>query len=145
MKSDVKGSLSNLPKHIDQIQKHKSLQLKSQELLVTKDEIYNALLNRKKSDFVRLFRSCFIQLSAIFRFNAVQTGDKFWINVDTTFNLDQFYVTVMTYKNLSLIEFKIKKHPTFIGPVMIHTIKTKTSILKLPFELLSFGLKMRQI
>ena len=40
--------------------------------------------------------------------------------VDPTFNLGDFYVTVTTYENLLMVNRKTKKHPVFIGPMLVH-------------------------
>lgn len=135
--SDVKGPLCDLPRNVDQLYKHKSLEFNNDDIIQTKNDIYDALLNRNK-DFVRIimfnhgFEAIMFndqQYIDIIRFGS---GDNFSIiNVDTTFNLRQYYVTLITYRKLSLIDAKTKKHPTFIGPIMIHTRKDKKSYIKL--------------
>lgn len=45
------------------------------------------------------------------------------LNIDTTFNLGDFYVTIMTYRHLGLYNPITKQNPTFFGPIMIHTKK----------------------
>jgi hypothetical protein len=42
------------------------------------------------------------------------------LTVDTTFNLGEFYVTVVAYPHLMLQDVRTGKHPTMIGPVLIH-------------------------
>ena len=42
------------------------------------------------------------------------------LTVDTTFNLGEFYVTIVTYPHLMLQDVNIGKHPTMVGPVLIH-------------------------
>ena len=41
------------------------------------------------------------------------------LSIDPTFNLGAFYVTPMSYENLFLVSNRTKKHPTFLGPVLI--------------------------
>ena len=42
------------------------------------------------------------------------------VGVDRTFNLGPCYVTVMVYKNLSVLRKTTRDHPVFLGPVMFH-------------------------
>ena len=44
--------------------------------------------------------------------------------IDPTFNLGDFYVTVTTYENLILVNRKSRKHPVFIGPMLVHQKRT---------------------
>jgi hypothetical protein len=41
------------------------------------------------------------------------------LSIDPTFNLGAFYVMPMSYENLFLVSNRMKKHPTFLGPVLI--------------------------
>ena len=41
------------------------------------------------------------------------------LSVDPTFSLGAFYVTPTSYENLFLVSNRTKKHPTFLGPVLI--------------------------
>ena len=40
--------------------------------------------------------------------------------VDTTYNLGGFYVTPTTYEQLMLEDVHTKKHPHFLGPILVH-------------------------
>ena len=42
------------------------------------------------------------------------------LTVDTTFNLGEFYVTVVTYPQLMLQDVTMGKHPKMVGPVLVH-------------------------
>ena len=42
------------------------------------------------------------------------------LTVDTTYNLGQFYVTPTTYPHLMLEDVASNKHPTMLGPVLVH-------------------------
>ena len=42
------------------------------------------------------------------------------LTVDTTYKLGEFYVTPMTYPHLMLQEVKANRHPTTIGPILVH-------------------------
>lgn len=62
------------------------------------------------------------------------------LNIDTTFNLGRFYVTLITYKNISLNTRGQDMFPTFIGPVMVHLNRTFETYLRFAQELKSFEL-----
>ena len=42
------------------------------------------------------------------------------LSVDTTYNLGDFYVTLTTYPHLMLQDVNTGKHPTMVGPVLVH-------------------------
>ena len=42
------------------------------------------------------------------------------LTVDTTYNLGHFYVTPTTYPHLMLEDVASNKHPTMLGPVLVH-------------------------
>ncbi|CAG2228451.1 unnamed protein product [Mytilus edulis] len=47
------------------------------------------------------------------------------MGIDPTFNLGEFVVTPIVYKNLKLIHRRTGECPTFLGPVLIHQTKTE--------------------
>ncbi|CAG2188668.1 unnamed protein product [Mytilus edulis] len=49
------------------------------------------------------------------------------MGIDPTFNLGEFVVTPIVYKNLKLIHRRTGECPTFLGPVLIHQTKTNVS------------------
>ena len=51
------------------------------------------------------------------------------LTVDPTFNLDEFDVTVTTYRHLLLKCRRTQQHPAFIGPVMVHFKKSFSTYL----------------
>lgn len=63
------------------------------------------------------------------------------INIDTTFNLGEFYVTYLSYRNLSLFKKRSKMHPTFFGPVMVHLNKDFGTYLRFAQEIYLYDLK----
>ena len=63
------------------------------------------------------------QLQDLKRFCCDETEFK-PLTVDPTFDIGQFNVTPISYQHL-LLETKEKKHPTLIGPVLIHEKKTE--------------------
>jgi hypothetical protein len=46
------------------------------------------------------------------------------MTIDPTFNLGEFDVKVISYRNLMLETHRYQKHPIFVGPIMIHYRKT---------------------
>ena len=59
------------------------------------------------------------QLSEMERF--LTNNSEFGVlTVDTTFCLGEFYVTLITYPHLMLQDVNTGKHPTMIGPALIH-------------------------
>ena len=42
------------------------------------------------------------------------------LTVDPTYNLGQFYVTATTYPHLMLQDVTSQKHPSILGPVLVH-------------------------
>ena len=43
------------------------------------------------------------------------------LGIDVTYNVGDFYVTTTTYKHLAIVDTSTGKHPTFPGPMMVHT------------------------
>ena len=59
------------------------------------------------------------QLSEMERF--LTNNSEFGVlTVDTTFCLGEFYITLITYPHLMLQDVNTGKHPTMIGPALIH-------------------------
>ena len=54
------------------------------------------------------------------------------LGVDATFQLSDFYVTLMTYHNPSLINPRTGKPPVFIGPAFLHMQRHFEHYLFLP-------------
>ena len=59
------------------------------------------------------------QLEDMERF-LVDNDDFGILTIDPTYNLGQFYVTPTTYPHLMLQDITTKKHPSIIGPVLVH-------------------------
>lgn len=62
------------------------------------------------------------------------------VNIDTTYNLGKYFVTFLTYKNLSLSKSSNESHPVFIGPIMIHLNQDKQAYLTFAMELKKYDL-----
>lgn len=162
-------SVSEMPRNYTQILNHKKYELqRKNKNTKTKDEYADALVNRLKSmhittfillkyiktnvfkgDFVKSINfgvstvTCIMfthqQYIDLIRF-ATSKNKYSIINIDTTFNLGDFYVTYLSYRNLSLYIKGTKTHPTFIGPIMIHLNKDFSSYLRFATELYSYDL-----
>ena len=55
------------------------------------------------------------------------------IGIDRTFNLGNFYVTILVYKNQRILRKSSSEHPIFLGPVLLHkdaTYKTYKTFLE---------------
>ena len=65
------------------------------------------------------------------------------LTVDTTFNLGEFYVTVIAYPQLMLQDVSTEKHPTMIGPVLIHQQTDFASFNYFAATLISHSKKLR--
>ena len=111
--------------------------------LASKDPWYNLLLECKKQGknvtFIRDVKlapepSCVLatdrQLHDLARFccNPFQYSP---LTVDPTFNLGQYNVTIVTYKHLMLKNRRGGGNPCLVGPVMIHSRKTRESYSQL--------------
>ena len=60
------------------------------------------------------------QLADVVRF--CTSPEEFGIlGIDITYNIGDFYVTTTTYKHLAIVDKSTGKHPTFPGPMMVHT------------------------
>ena len=63
------------------------------------------------------------QFYDISRFCARGVEEKSVLGVDPTFNLGDFYVTPTVYEHKLIVNKKTGKHPTFMGPALIHVDK----------------------
>ena len=68
------------------------------------------------------------QLSDMERF-ATDQREHYIVTVDTTYNLGEFYVTPIVYEHQMLEHTKTGKHPSFMGPVLIHQRKNFSAFL----------------
>ena len=65
------------------------------------------------------------------------------LTVDTTFNLGELYVTIVTYPQLMLQDVNTRKHPTIVGPVLIHQQTDFASFNYFAATLISHNKKLR--
>lgn len=64
---------------------------------------------------------------------------------DTTYNLGAFYVTPTTYQHLMLEDTLTKKHPHFMGPILVHQRKNFGAFNYLASTLISQCKKLREV
>ena len=82
------------------------------------------------------------QLQNLVRF--LTDSRKFSIfTADTTYNVGNFYVTPTTYKHLMLVDTTSKKHPTMIGPILIHQRKNFAAFNYFASTLICFSKKLQ--
>ncbi|CAF1099583.1 unnamed protein product [Brachionus calyciflorus] len=137
-------SLGEYPRSISQLYKYKSLQKKYKNNASSKDEYADLLINRQKSDFVRSVNFDRYGFTAIMfdqqqfvdliRFGGSEKNFSI-INIDTTFKLGRYYVTYLTFRNLSLNYNGTDCYPTFMGPVMVHVKRDFDTYLRFALEL----------
>ena len=63
----------------------------------------------------------------ISRFCGRGVEEKSVLGIDPTFNLADFYVTPTVYEQKLIVNKRTGKHPTFMGPVLIHVDKKYSS------------------
>ena len=67
------------------------------------------------------------------------------LTVDTTYNLGHFYVTPTTYPHLMLEDVSTKKHPTMLGPVLVHQRMQFASFNYFGATLVGLNKKLRNV
>ena len=74
------------------------------------------------------------------------THEEFGIfTADTTYNLGKFYVTPSTYQHLMLEDISTRKHPTMLGPVLVHQRMEFASFNYFGSTLVGFNKKLRNL
>ena len=51
------------------------------------------------------------------------------LNIETTFKLGDFYVSLTSFRNLSLYSPRTKNFPVHVGPIMVHTTKEASNFI----------------
>jgi hypothetical protein len=140
------SSVRQIPRNYRQFVNQRSIYDQSQNVIFnTKDDYYDAIKNMVESDFVRsiTFKNdsfisvCFTdqQFTDMVRFCAIGNST---INIDTTFDLGDYYVTPITFRNLALFNRSTNQHPLYLGPVMIHSKKDYYSYLHFAHSIESY-------
>ena len=149
---DARG-LNKLPRNIDQMKNYRRSEAKKES-----DVLYSVMLQCKlsegKSDaFVRDVKAapepqCILftdwQLADLVRF-ATKPSEFCVFTADTTYNLGDFYVTPTTYQHLMLEDTISRKHPFFLGPILIHQRKNFSAFNYLASTLIGFNKKLQDV
>lgn len=85
--------------------------------------------------------------------NQIQDIEKFCASeleasvlaVDTTFNLCDMWITDTSYRNKRLLNPTTRKHPVFLGPIMIHFSKTEKTFGRFALELVSANPNLKHL
>ena len=67
------------------------------------------------------------------------------LTADTIYNLGHFYVTPTTYPHLMLEDTSTRKHPSMLGPVLVHQRMQFASFKYLGSTLVGFNKKLRNV
>ena len=145
--------LNKLPRNVQQMKNYRRSEVKKDG-----DVLYSVMLQCKMSEgksssFVRDVKAapdpqCVLftewQVSDLVRFMTKST--QFTVLVaDTTYNLGNFYVTPTTYQHLMLEDSVTKKHPSFLGPVLVHQRKNFSSFNYFASTLIGANTKLRSV
>ena len=84
------------------------------------------------------------QISDLDRF-ATDPREYSTFTADTTYNLGDFYVTPTTYQHLMLEHTTTGKHPTLVGPVLVHQRKNFPAFNYFANTLISHSKKLRNV
>ena len=127
---EVKG-LNMLPRNLQQLKNYRRSDKKKDGNI-----LYSVMLQCKECEgkddaFVRDVKAAPEPQCVLFADWQVSDLDHFVCNTrnysiltaDTTYNLGDFYVIPMTYQHLILEDVTTGKHPTFVGPILVHQRK----------------------
>ena len=67
------------------------------------------------------------------------------LSVDPTYNLGEFYVTPTTFSHLMLEDVITKKHPSLLGPVLVHQRMDFATFNYFSSSLIGFNKKLRNV
>ena len=137
-------SLGDIPKGRKQVEnvKYNSRPQRS------KDELYDLVEKAKveSKPYIRRLQltpepACILaseqQIYDVQRFCTSKTQRPSVFCVDTTFNIGDYYITATTYKHPMLIDEKYGRHPTMLGPCMLHMRRKQESYNFLASSLVS--------
>ena len=144
--------LNKIPRNLQQLKNYRRNEKKDTNVL------YSVMLQCKvcegKSEaFVRDVKAapepqCVLfsdwQISDLERF-LTGHGEYSILTADTTYNLGDFYVTPTTYQHLLLEDVATGKHPTFLGPVLIHQRKNFSAFNYFASTLVGHSKKLQEI
>ena len=131
-------SSSDVPRSVDQVKyewkklrsKHEKDQLAELMSLSNNGFVRNVQVGPR----VRAVLATEEQLADVVKF--CTDPEEFGIlGIDVTYNIGDFYVTTTSYQHLSMIDKSTGKHPTFPGPMMIHTDEKQATFHYFPSTL----------
>ena len=145
--------LNKLPRNSQQIRNYRRSETKKDT-----DVLYSVMLQCKlsegKSDsFVRDVKAapdpqCVLytdwQMSELVKFTTKQAEFSVFV-ADTTYNLGDFYVTPTTYQHLMLEDSTSHKHPSFLGPTLVHQRKNFSSFNYFSSTLIGANNKLQNV
>ena len=117
---------------------------RSDELAIV---MHRALMENKSEEFIRDVK-CLRQPAAIVATErqlndlvhfCTAPGNFSILTIDPTFCLEDFDVTLITYRHQMLISKQGNQHPAIIGPVMIHCKKTFSTYCFLLYPCMVFA------
>ena len=146
-------SLSSLPRNRQQISYYRRNENKRDDNVLYSVMLECKLAQGTQDAFVRdvkaapepqciLFLDC--QLADMERF-LVNDQNYGILTVDPTYNLGQFYVTATTYPHLMLQDVTTQKHPSILGPVLVHQRMDFASFNYFSNTLIGFNKKLRNV
>ena len=149
---EAKG-LNKLPRNLQQLKNYRRSEQKKDG-----NVLYSVMLQCKvcegKSDaFVRDVKAAPDPQCVLFSDSIISNLERFLtnpqeysiFNADTTYNLGDFYVTPTTYQHLLLESIRSGKHPTFIGPILIHQRKNFSAFNYFSSTLVGHSKKLREV
>ena len=145
--------LSSLPRNRNQISNYRRSETKRDDNVLYSVMLECKLAQGTQEAFVRDVKTspepqCILfmdwQLADMERF-LVEVETHGILTVDPTYNLGQFYVTPTTYPHLLLQDITTRKHPSLIGPVLVHQRMEFSSFNYFSSTLIGFNKKLRSV
>ena len=150
---EAKG-MSSLPRNRQQIANYRRVEKKKDD-----DVLYSVMLECKLAQgsqeaFVRDVKAapdpqCVLffdwQITDMVRFVTDTEEQSGILTVDPTYNLGNFYVTPTTYPHLMLEDISTGRHPSLLGPVLIHQRMNFAAFNYFTSTLIGFSKKLRNL
>ena len=121
--------MSGLPRNRIQISNYRRVENKKNDNVLHSVMLECKLSQGTKEAFVRDIKAapdpqcilCFdSQIADMERFLCDTNESHGILTIDPTYNLGEFYVTPTTYPHLMLEDIITRKHPSLLGPVLVH-------------------------
>ena len=148
----IKG-LNALPRNLQQLKNYRRSEKKKDGNVLYSVMLQCKVCQGKDDAFVRDVKAAPEPQCVMFSDWQISDLDRFVTNsreysvltADTTYNLGDFYVTPMTYQHLMLEDITTGKHPTFVGPVLVHQRKNFSAFNYFASTLISHNKKLRNV